>query len=69
MITAIPAAIQARRMGWSVAPALLAPLFWVVVPLAFARSAALALRRGGIRWRDTFYPLEELRRGRIGGRI
>jgi hypothetical protein len=25
------------------------------------RSAAVTLRQGGVRWRDTFYPLEELR--------
>ena len=29
------------------------------------RSAAIAVRNGGIRWRDTFYPLEELRENRL----
>ena len=32
---------------------------------AMARSMVLALRRGGIRWRDTFYPLAELRRKQV----
>jgi len=30
---------------------------------AFWRSAWITLRQGGVRWRDTFYPLDELRRG------
>jgi len=29
---------------------------------AFLRSMVITLRQGGVRWRDTFYPLEELRR-------
>lgn len=31
--------------------------------LAFLRSGWITLRQGGVRWRDTFYPLEVLRRG------
>ena len=30
------------------------------------RSALTALRKGGIRWRDTFYPLKELRKNQLG---
>lgn len=30
-----------------------------------ARSMSLTLRRGGVTWRDTFYPLNELRRGKV----
>ena len=30
---------------------------------AFLRSGWITLRQGGVRWRDTFYPLEILRRG------
>jgi len=48
---------------------------WLLVPLApwaalllvyiFARSAFLTLVRGGILWRDTFYPLGELRQNAV----
>jgi hypothetical protein len=31
----------------------------------FARAGALALLRGGIRWRGTFYSLAELRSNRV----
>jgi cellulose synthase/poly-beta-1,6-N-acetylglucosamine synthase-like glycosyltransferase len=32
---------------------------------AFARSTILTLRRGGVSWRGTFYPLAELKRGMV----
>jgi glycosyltransferase involved in cell wall biosynthesis len=48
------------------------PGAWRMVPLfmtgpclmifAFWRSAVITLRQGGIRWRDSFYPLKELRK-------
>lgn len=43
----------------TVTPALLAGSLGVL--FAFWRSAFLTLRQNGIRWRDTFYPLDELR--------
>ena len=30
---------------------------------AFLRSGWITLRQGGVRWRDTFYPLDMLKRG------
>lgn len=46
------------------------PLYALTQPLGAAifcymllRSTVMTLRQGGIVWRDTFYPLEELRRG------
>ena len=45
--------------------ALLAPLFVWILPVAILRSTFATLRAGGVRWRDTFYPLAELRARRV----
>ena len=37
------------------------PISAALIYYAAARSAWLALARGGIHWRDTFYPLAQLR--------
>ncbi|MBF8377954.1 glycosyltransferase [Alicyclobacillus mali] len=42
---------------------LILPLGMLLYSYAFIRSAVLAVRRGGLVWRDTFYTLRELRRG------
>jgi glycosyltransferase involved in cell wall biosynthesis len=47
--------------GWLFAPALPAAAFLYLFSLW--RSAVLTLRRKGVVWRDTFYPLEDLKRG------
>jgi hypothetical protein len=46
------------------------PLYAVTHPIGallfcymLLRSTAVTLFRGGVTWRDTFYPLEELKRG------
>ncbi|HQX52172.1 MAG TPA: hypothetical protein PLR25_19795, partial [Planctomycetaceae bacterium] len=44
----------------------LAPLFPVgafVMAFAYWRSTFITLRQGGVRWRDSFYPLAQLRKG------
>ncbi len=46
--------------GWRIVPAL--PMAALGMLFAFWRSAVITLRQGGVRWRDTFYPLETLRR-------
>ena len=45
--------------------ALTGPLGSVFLALAILRSMILALKRGGIQWRDQFYPLAELKKYRI----
>jgi hypothetical protein len=48
------------------------PLYGLAHPLGallfcwmVARSAIATLSRGGVVWRDTFYPLKELRKGMV----
>jgi cellulose synthase/poly-beta-1,6-N-acetylglucosamine synthase-like glycosyltransferase len=62
---ALPAAVFARRLGWSPATAVITPLFYPVLFLAVVNSAAVTLRQGGVRWRDTFYSLDTLRKGNV----
>lgn len=48
------------------------PLFFPIAQVMLAwtlfRSAGVTLWRGGVDWRDTFYPLHELRRAQLGPR-
>ncbi len=37
------------------------PLFALLFMYTFTRAVALTISRGGIRWRDTFYPIRKLR--------
>ena len=64
-LLSIPAARGAPRVGWSPAIALLVPFFYPLPMVALLRSAFLTLRRGGVRWRDTFYPIAMLRDGAV----
>jgi len=41
------------------------PLGAVLFSWMLARSAIATLWRGGVVWRDTFYPLKELRKGLV----
>jgi hypothetical protein len=53
-----------RTLGaWHVA--LGTPVSALILVCIVLRSVALTLRRGGIVWRDSFYPLAELRRHRV----
>lgn len=61
----IPAWVIARRLGWSIGPALITPLVFPILFYAILRSTLITLKQGGIRWRDTFYPLDVLRRGNV----
>jgi hypothetical protein len=52
-----------REFGVSRLYALTQPIGAVIFAWMLARSTIVTLRRGGITWRGTFYPLEELKRG------
>ena len=43
----------------------LLPVSLSVFLFAVWRSALITLRQGGVQWRDTFYPLDELRKGLV----
>jgi hypothetical protein len=43
--------------------ALTHPLGAVLLGYMLLRSTIITLKQGGIVWRDTFYPLDELKRG------
>ena len=45
--------------------AILEPVVGLIFVYTFARSVILTKWRGGIYWRDTFYPLEEMRRNEV----
>lgn len=61
----VPGIVLANRLRWSWMSALLIPLIFPIFWCALLNSAFVALRDGGIRWRDTFYPLEQLRVGNV----
>jgi hypothetical protein len=60
-----PALIVARRVGFSVASALITPLVFPVLYYAMLNSMLVTWRQGGIRWRDTFYSLDALQKGMV----
>jgi hypothetical protein len=62
---ALPAWVFARRLGWGIAGALMTPFNFPLMFYAVARSAVLTLRQGGIWWRETFYPLDQLHAGGV----
>ena len=66
MFSTIPASVKGARVtGSGLLPALLSPLFFFALPWAMLNSTFVTLRQGGVRWRDTFHPLAELRAGRL----
>jgi hypothetical protein len=61
----LPASILARRAGWSWPCAVFVPFMVPVLLFAMLNSTWVTLRKGGVRWRDTFYSLETLRAGTV----
>jgi hypothetical protein len=70
-LLALPSALLLPLLGWAAArrqafggiiPGLLLPLGTVLFIFTLLRSAIMTLRQGGVRWRDSFYPLADLRR-------
>ena len=57
-------AIMFRGIGLPLFPALVSPFGYVILAWVLVRSTYTTLKQGGVRWRDSFYPLSELRSGR-----
>ena len=62
---ALPGGILARRLGWSWPCAFGIPFMLPVSLYTLLNSTFVTLRQGGIRWRDTFYSLDNLRAGMV----
>jgi glycosyltransferase involved in cell wall biosynthesis len=65
LLLAIPGMVLAHRLRWSKWSALLIPVMFPVFYYTVCNSAFVTLRHGGIRWRETFYPLAQLRAGNV----
>jgi glycosyltransferase involved in cell wall biosynthesis len=70
IFAAIALVIAMGFYGGAAASMRVSPLYGLTFPLGsillsymLLRSTVVTLRQGGIVWRDTFYPLEELKRG------
>ena len=61
----VPGAIIAQRLKWPLRGALCTPFVFVALYYAVLKSTLITLKQGGVRWRDTFYPLKKLRAGHI----
>jgi hypothetical protein len=61
----VPSVIMSRHSGWGWLPALLSPLFSPIMVVVVGNSVYRTLRQGGIRWRETFYPIGRLRERRL----
>jgi hypothetical protein len=62
-LLALPAVVLARRLDWPLAATPLVPFVFSLAAFAVVRSTVLTLWHGGVHWRETFYPLAELRAG------
>ena len=65
LLIILPSAALAKRLGWRASSALATPLMIPVFWYALINSTFVTLRQGGVRWRDTFYPLKALRAGMV----
>lgn len=66
MVTAITIiGLVMRSFGRPINSNLFPPIGTILLMFIGFRSAILTLRHGGITWRGTFYPLDQLRKGRV----
>jgi hypothetical protein len=63
--TVVPASVLAQRLGWPLWTALGVPFMLPMFLCALLNSTWVTLRQGGVRWRETLYPLHALRAGNV----
>ena len=68
-LSALPVLTMHTRAGWSALAMLLTPIGHVFFLFAILRSTFITKRRGGITWRETFYPLKDLKAARLSWRV
>jgi glycosyltransferase involved in cell wall biosynthesis len=61
----VPSVVLARRLRWPAWSAIAVPFMMPLFFYTLLNSTLVTLRRGGIRWRETFYPLKDLRAGNV----
>jgi glycosyltransferase involved in cell wall biosynthesis len=61
----LPAWCFAQKLAWSWRAAVLTPFIFPVLLFAMLNSVFVTLRQGGVRWRETFYTIETLRKGTL----
>jgi len=72
ILASVSAVLAVTQLGAWARGTRISPLFGLTAPLGalilcymLARSTVVTLAQGGIRWRDTFYSLEDVRKGRV----
>lgn len=61
----VPAAVFARRLGWSFRTTVIVPFMFPLLLYAVLNSTFVTLRQDGIRWREPFYSMRALRMGDV----
>ena len=61
----VPGLVLTKRLRWKSRAAFATPFVFPALFYAIFRSTIITLKQGGIRWRDTFYPLDKLRAGNV----
>ncbi len=61
----IPAMVISKRLRWKIPEALFVPFIFPALGYAILRSTFLTLKQRGVRWRNTFYPLDLLRKENV----